>query len=455
MLKKFSLLLTLLFCTLFMNAGQNTNGPGQKKILPYPIYQSKLPNGLNVVTVPYDSPGIAAFYIVVRVGSRDEVEPGKTGFAHFFEHMMFRGTEKYPKEKYSDALKAIGASANANTWLDRTVYHMTGNAEMLDKMFELEADRFMNLKYSIQDFKTEAGAVKGEYTKNSADPNTKLNEIMNNVAFENHTYKHTTMGFFEDVVDMPNQYDYSMQFFDRFYRPEYCTILVVGDATQDKVLALANKYFGEWKTGNWVTKVPAEPRQDVTRYAHLQNGKVPPVLTLNFKGPAFSDQTIESTALDVFTNVLCSEKSELYKKLVIREQKVRSLYAYMLDTRDPYLVTVSATLVDAKDMEYVKNEIKKAINDARNKPVDVKLLAETKSRIRYSFAMSMDSPTRIAEALTGPIWLTGDPETINRNFALYENLTPVDLMLVAKKYFVPEQLTVATISGDEKCPITY
>ena len=125
-------------------------------ILPYQIYQHKLPNGLNVVTVPYDSPGLAAFYVVMRVGSRDEIEVGKTGFAHFFEHMMFRGTEKYPKEKYSDALKATGASANANTSLDRTLYHMTGNAAMLDKMFELESDRFMNLKYSEQDFKTVA-----------------------------------------------------------------------------------------------------------------------------------------------------------------------------------------------------------------------------------------------------------------------------------------------------------
>jgi zinc protease len=144
-----SVIITTLFfaCTTFtLKAGQEaTKSP---KILPYPIYQHAMSNGMNVVTVPYDSPGIAAFYIVVRVGSRDEIEPGKSGFAHFFEHMMFRGTDKYSKEKYSNALKAIGASANANTWLDRTLYHMTGNASMLEQMFELESDRFMNLKYS-------------------------------------------------------------------------------------------------------------------------------------------------------------------------------------------------------------------------------------------------------------------------------------------------------------------
>ena len=112
--------------------------PGDQKILPYPIYQYKLANGLNVVTVPFDSPGLASFYIVVRVGSRNEVEPGVTGFAHFFEHMMFRGTDKYPREKYNEVLKMTGAGANANTSLDRTIYHMTGNVDYLEKMFELE-----------------------------------------------------------------------------------------------------------------------------------------------------------------------------------------------------------------------------------------------------------------------------------------------------------------------------
>ncbi len=91
-----------------------------KGILPYPIVEKKLENGANVVTVPYPSDGIAAFYIIMRVGSMEEVEEGKTGFAHFFEHMMFRGTENISKEEYNEILKSIGAAANANTWLDRT-----------------------------------------------------------------------------------------------------------------------------------------------------------------------------------------------------------------------------------------------------------------------------------------------------------------------------------------------
>ena len=427
-------------------------GPGDK-ILPYPITQTKMANGLNVVTVPYDSPGLAAFYIIMRVGSRDEVDAGRTGFAHFFEHMMFRGTEKYSKEAYSNALKAIGASANANTWLDRTVYHMTGNASMLDKMFELEADRFMNLKYSVQDFKTEAGAVKGEYTKNSASPYEQLDEKMNDVAFTAHTYKHTTMGFFNDVVDMPNQYDFSLQFFKNFYRPEYATILVVGDVNSEAVNKLAEKYFGMWQTGNYASKIPVEPTQTETRYAHVKVPNFPPVVSLNYKSPAFDDSKIDMPALDLLNTILFSEKSELYNQLVIEEQKIRNIGGGAYNTRDPYLSMISASLVDEKDMQYVKDVIVKAIEKSKTTLVDAATLEQAKMRMKYSFAMGMDSPTNIAEALAGYIWVTGDAESINRSYEQYEKVSPQDLMNAANKYYVSTGLTIGTISGADNCPI--
>ncbi|MFI5218416.1 MAG: M16 family metallopeptidase [Bacteroidia bacterium] len=439
---------TILFIALFLFSAVAKSGlPEGKRILPYPIHQKKLPNGLNVVTVPFDSPGLAAFYIVMRVGSREEVEKGKTGFAHFFEHMMFRGTEKYPKEKYSDILKSIGASANANTSLDRTVYHMTGNAAMLDKMFELEADRFMNLKYSIQDFKTEAGAVKGEYTKNYSNPRMKLYEATLDTAFDKHTYSHTTMGFFEDVVDMPNQYDYSIEFFNRFYRPEYATIIVVGDVKPESVNALAEKYFGVWKQGNYKAQIPAEPAQAKTKNVHMQVAKFPPQLELGFKIPGYSDANIELPALSLLSDVLFSERSDLYKKLVAKEQKLRSIGGSFFMTRDQYMFGISCTLVKEEDLQYVKDEIFSAIEKIKLAPVDEKILSETKSRTRYGFAMGMDSPDAIANSLAYFTWVTGDPETINRYYALMDRVTPQHLTDVAKKYFTNNSLTISTISS--------
>src|SRR3954454_20959079 len=191
-----------------------------EKILPYPIHQKKLPNGLNVVTVPYDSPGLAAFYIVIRAGSRNEIEPGKSGFAHFFEHMMFRGTDKYSQQAYNDVIKEIGADSNAYTSEDLTVYHILAGKAALPKIVEIESDRFQNLKYTEPDFAKEARAVLGEYNKGASNPLQKMFEALYDNAFTKHTYKHTTIGFLKDIEAMPRQFASSRQFFDRYYRPD-------------------------------------------------------------------------------------------------------------------------------------------------------------------------------------------------------------------------------------------
>ncbi len=426
-----------------------TDNQAAVKILPYKIHQNKLANGLNVVTVPFDSPGTAAFYTVFRVGARDEVEDGVTGFAHFFEHMMFRGTDKYSKSEYSEILKSTGASANANTSQDRTVYHMTGDVAKLETMFEIEADRFMNLKYSEHDFKTEAGAVKGEYTKNSASPYQQIYEKLLSTAFTKHTYQHTTMGFLKDIVDMPNQYQYSLEFKERFYRPEYATVIVVGDVTAELVNQLAQKYFGDWKQGSYKSVVAVEPTQTETRYVHLQNGGIPPYLSLNFKGPAFDDRKIDMPALDVLSAVLFSSTSPLYKKLVLDESKARFVGGGASDSRDPSLFSIQASLYKAEDSQYVRDEISKAIAEFKQNGVDETKLNNIKSNLKYRFAMSIDNPSTIANSLASYVQLTGDPEAINRLYAQYDKVTISDLQMVLAQYLVESGLTIATISGEE------
>ena len=189
-------------------------------VFTYPVRKSLLENGLTVYSIPFDSPGIVAYYTVVRTGSRNEVEKGLSGFAHFFEHMMFRGTDSYPQAKYNDVLKALGADSNAFTNDDLTCYHMTIPATALATAVEIEGDRFQNLKYDEPSFQKEARAVLGEYNKSASSPFLKLSETLQDTAYTTHTYKHTTIGFLDDIRNMPNQYAYSKTFFDRWYRPE-------------------------------------------------------------------------------------------------------------------------------------------------------------------------------------------------------------------------------------------
>jgi len=426
--KKTNLILSIgLISMMFTNIYSDS-----EKIFPYPINEYKLANGLNVVTVPFDSPGLAAFYIVVRVGSRNEVEKGVTGFAHFFEHMMFRGTDNYSREEYNEVLKMTGASANANTSMDRTIYHMTGSVEYLEKMFEVESDRFMNLHYSEHEFKVEAGAVKGEYTKNFANPYQRLYETLLDSAFDVHTYKHTTMGFFEDIVDMPNQYEYSLTFFDRYYRPEYCTIVVVGDVNAEEVNDLAEKYFAKWKQGNYTTEIPVEPQQKEERQIHLQDGSIPPYMSLNYKGPAFNDENIDLAAIDVLNTILFSQNSELYKKLVIDEQKLRFLGGGAMDTHDPYLISIQASFIDQKDFQYVRDQITLAIENVKKNGVNEEILEETRSNLKYSFAMSIDNPDAISNSLSHYIYLTGDSEYLNKAYAFYDKVTVEDIVAIVR-----------------------
>ena len=189
-------------------------------IFPYPWAETVLPNGLLVVAIPLDTPGLAGHYVAVRTGSRNETEPGRSGFAHFFEHMMFRGTPRYPPERYNDVLKRLGADGNAFTTDDWTCYHVVAASSALDVVMDLESDRFMNLEYGVEAFQKEAAAVLGEYNKNASIPFNALFEKLHDTAYTTHTYKHTTMGFLKDIEDMPNQFEHSLSFFERWYRAD-------------------------------------------------------------------------------------------------------------------------------------------------------------------------------------------------------------------------------------------
>ena len=181
-MKRLALVIPLVVLASGLPARAQPSGRGP--VFPYKVQKTVLENGLTVASVPFDSPGIIAYYTVVRTGSRNEVEPGLSGFAHFFEHMMFRGTAKYPQEKYNDLLKSLGANSNAFTTDDWTCYHMTIPSSALAKAVEVESDRFLNLKYDEPDFQKEARAVLGEYNKSASSPFLILNEARQDAAYK-------------------------------------------------------------------------------------------------------------------------------------------------------------------------------------------------------------------------------------------------------------------------------
>lgn len=422
----------------------------QSKVFPFPYTQEDLPNGLRLVTIPTDAPNLVSIYIVMQTGSRNEVDRGVTGFAHLFEHMMFRGTEKYPPERYQKIISETGAASNAYTGDDLTVYHTTFSKEDLPQILAMEADRFQNLKYSPEMFKTEAGAVLGEYNKNSSDPSRKLYEVLRETAFDRHTYKHTTMGFLADVQDMPNQYDYSLKFFDRYYRPEYATIVVTGDVNQKQVRSLVDQTFGSWKRGSYHPDIPPEPAQEGPRETKV-DWPLPtlPTIAIAFHAPAYSDTDKSWSALQALSRTAFSQTSPLYQKLVVTEQKVDSLSGSLGASVDPYLFTVIARVKKASDLEYVRSEILATIKQAQEELVDATRLANLKSRERYQFVLGLDNSDAIADAVAEYVALRRTPDTIDKSFAILASLTPEDLRAAARKYLVENNRTIVVLTGPD------
>ncbi len=417
---------------------------GMEEIFPFEYRLIELENGLKSYLIDGGGPGEIGYITMVRTGSREEVEEGKSGFAHFFEHMMFRGTPRYPF--YSGETAAIGATRNAFTSMDRTCYFVNFASEHLEKVVDLESDRFMNLEYTESAFRTEAGAVLGEYMQGASVPEVLLEEKVYETAFDKHTYKHTTMGFEEDVRAMPEGYQYSLDFFSRFYRPENCIVVITGDFDLDEGERLIRKYYSKWEGGYRAGVIPPEPVQTAPREVDLAfPGKMLPILSCNYKGPAWDANNRLSVATMVLGRVAFGSNSEAYGKLVIREQLVQSFGADFTPLRDPGLLSITATLLDPESIDLVRGEIEMTIERFQNEMVDVKLLEETKSHMRYSFLNRLETALGISFSVMDPVIHTGGIEALGDFYETLESITPEDIREAAQVFLTENRRTVVTM----------
>ena len=435
-------LLSMTFFLLMLAAGAAAQqGDG---IFPFDYQVVELENGFKAYFIKAGAPGQIAYVSMVRTGSRDEVEPGKSGFAHFFEHMMFRGTEKYPS---FDAVTAgMGAARNAFTSNDMTVYYEVVASEYLEQIMDLESDRFMNLKYSEPDFRTEAGAVLGEYQQSATTPFGFLYEKVRETAFDRHTYRHTTIGYEADVRDMPNGYDYSLSFHRRFYRPENVVLVVAGDFDFGTAETLVRQYYGGWETGYMAPDVPAEPRQTAPRQRTVEfRGRTLPVLTVNYKGPAWNATDKMALATEVLGAVAFGSNSDLYRKLVLEQRRVQFLNGDFGLARDPALLEIATMVIDPSDVAAVQGEIEATVARFQQEPADAQLLADTKSNMKYDFLMGLETAQNVAFSMIAYVINTGGIEAVNDYYRTLDQVTAEDVRAAARQYLVNTSKTVVTM----------
>jgi zinc protease len=417
----------------------------------------RLPNGLTVISVPWDSPGIVAYYTLVRVGSRDEVEPGHSGFAHLFEHMMFRGTERFPQDRYEETIQSFGADNNAYTTQDFTLYTVTAPSSALARVVELEADRFQHLRYDEDTFRTETGAVRGEYDTSASNPLLKMWEALSELSFGRHTYGHTTLGYLRDIDAMPGMFAYSQSFFRRFYTPDDTTVIVAGDVEHAALMALVRERYGAWRGRRDQPRVPAEPEPSVGATRHIEwPAEASPRIVLGYRTPAFvrgrSERERraalrESAALQVVHGLAFGESSPLYQRLVVQERRLLELESWSGEfSRDPHLFVAMATLAEGQSFEAILGAIQGELARFGAGGAEPARVEAVKSHLRYGLLGELDTPTAVADLVARTLAVGDDLASLDQYLAELAAVTPEDVARVAQQYLTEARRFVVTLA---------
>ncbi|MFO0692191.1 MAG: pitrilysin family protein [Polyangiales bacterium] len=430
-----------------------------RSVFPAAPVVDRLPNGLTLVTVDTGDVGVVAYFTLVRVGSRDEVEPGRSGYAHLFEHMMFRGTESRPGPEYERTMQGFGADHNAYTTNDYTLYTITVPSSVLPDLVAVEAERFQHLAFDDEGYRAEVGAVLGEYATTAADPTETMWQTLSALAFRRHPYGHTTLGHLADVCAMASHVDYARAFFRRYYTPDDTTLVVVGDVRREALLALVERHYGAWSGHRDRPAIPEEPEPTAGARRDLAwPGPSEPALFVAYRTPSFAGPEEaspearraalrETVALEVVHALAFSEASPLYERLVERERVALDLGSWDGDfTRDPALFVVAATLSTPASANRVIDAIDEELAAVARGERDA-LFADARSAVRYERLSSIRTVDDVAEQLARTFAVSGSPGAFAELVAATDEVTVADVRRVAARYLVRSRRFVVTLRG--------
>ena len=410
------------------------------------IEKTVLDNGLTILTCEDHTVQTVSYQTFVNVGSRDEVKPGKTGLAHLFEHMMFRGTEKYPD--YDQALGNYGPETNAWTGNDCTDYFVDVKADYLEKVIEVEADRIRNLRFNNETFRTELGPVKEERRRFQVDdPDGFLGERFYELAYKKHTYHHPVIGWEEDL-EKNIQVEDGLEFKKTFYSPGYCIISVAGNFDTDEVIEWIKKYYGDWKAQSPPDiQIPEEPPQREERVKEFvwKDSQISPKLLIGYHGPDISVETNDFAALKIISKVWFLRSGRLTKKLYQDLQLVDRIWGNMEEQKDPGLFVISANLKKEKSLDQVKSVIFDEVEKLREEPVTPNELQKAKNSLKADLLYRLNRPHAVAGTIGFLETVGGDYHLIFKLQEKYKQITAKDVQEVAYRVLSPTNRTVVTL----------
>jgi zinc protease len=413
--------------------------------LTFNVDQSALDNGLMVLICRDTTVPTVSVQTFVNAGSRDEDRAGITGLAHVFEHMMFRGTEKYPD--YSNEIAPLGAENNAYTNDDYTCYFVNAHARFLEKVLDLESDRFKNLNFTNETFRTELGPVKEERRRGMEDPGDFLGIELYRLAFVAHTYQHPVIGWEEDL-ETKMTFEDGKQFKEHFYVPNNCVLVICGNVDFAKTRELAQKYWGSWQRAEpYSPIITPEPRQseEKTKSFTWKDDQTVPTLQIGFHAPSARNDLESVAALNMIGQLLFSESGRLTRELKNNLSMVEGISGGMDMRKDPSLFTVTARVKKGYTLEQVRDSIYTQLEQLRTKTVTPEELDRVRNNLRADLVYRLDRPSRMASSIGSYQLITGDWKNVMRLYDLYSSITAEKLRTAATETFDKLNRTVVTL----------
>jgi zinc protease len=399
-----------------------------------------LENGLQVVLAPDTSRPVVNVQVWYRVGSKDE-RRGRTGFAHLFEHMMFRGSKNVGPEEHMRYIREVGGTVNAYTNFDRTVYWQTVPSNHLERVLWLEADRMDSLVVNEENFKKEREVVKEERRLRFENPPYGLlAEWVLDATFEVYPYKYSPIGSMDDLnaAAAPDV----KEFFDTYYVPDNATLVIVGDFDPKTALAHTRAHFGRIARSGKVPRVKAEePPQSELRMLTKSDPKAPlPAVASAYKLPSrgHADTYPLQVAFDILS---AGESSRMYRRLVYEEQSALAAQAQFLLLEGPSLGFIFGVANQGRDVKQVAASIREVVSGLAAAPPSDDELTKAKNTIVSRLVVDRQTMQQKADAVGEAASLLGDPQRYNSELPKYQAVTAADVQRVVKEYLAEPRET--------------
>ena len=427
-MRKFILLLTVFFTAGIISAQTN-------KI---EFTEFDLPNGLHVILHEDHSTPIVAISVLYHVGSKDE-KPDRTGFAHFFEHLMFEGSPNIKRGEYFKIVQSNGGTLNANTSFDRTFYYEVLPSNQLELGLWLESERMLHLKIDSVGVETQRKVIKEEKKQRfDNQPYGKLFEEIFKHAFKVHPYRWTPIGS-DQYIDKAKISEF-MDFYKKYYVPNNAVLSISGDIDIEKTKELVKKYFGDIPKGTIPIERPnivEPPLQGETVDTVYDNVQLPAIIQIYRTPPQNSK---DAYAVDMLATLLSDGESSWLNK-TIKDKKQEALYvgAFNMMLEDPGVFAVFAIANLGVPPEKINNDMDSVIAKVRSGLISEKDFEKLRNKIKSRFVEQNVSTQRaIAEALANYYVYYGDANLINTEIERYMKVTREDLLKAAQKYLNPD-----------------